>query len=61
MSKILIIDDDPDIVTAVHMVLENAGYQVLDAAHENVGVMVIKEVRPILFSIEVMMDTASYG
>ncbi|MEJ2550422.1 MAG: response regulator [Anaerolineales bacterium] len=61
MSKILIIDDDPDIVTAVHMVLENAGYQVLDAANGKEGVKVIKEDRPNLIILDVMMDTATEG
>ncbi len=61
MSKILIIDDDPDIVTAVHMVLENAGHQVLDAANGKEGVKVIKEDRPNLIILDVMMDTATEG
>ena len=31
MFKILVIDDDPDIVTTVRMTLESGGYEVISA------------------------------
>ncbi len=61
MSKILIIDDDPDIVMAVRMVLENAGHQVLDAENGKAGVKALREDRPDLIILDVMMDTATEG
>jgi len=39
MAKILIIDDDPDIVTAVRMCLESVGHQVLEAKSGKEGLM----------------------
>ncbi len=61
MSKILIIDDDPDIVMTVRMVLENAGHQVLDAGNGKDGVNVLRQDRPDLIILDVMMDTATEG
>jgi len=61
MSKILIIDDDPDIVMTVRMVLENAGHQVLDAENGKAGVKLLREDKPDLIILDVMMDTATEG
>jgi CheY-like chemotaxis protein len=61
MSKILIIDDDPDIVTTVRMVLENAGHEVLEAENGKAGVKVLREDKPDLIILDVMMDTATEG
>ena len=36
--KVLVIDDDPDIITAVRLTLENAGYQIVSASSGQEGV-----------------------
>ena len=61
MAKILIIDDDPDIVTAVRMCLESVGHQVLDAKSGKEGIDVIKANRPELIILDVMMETKTEG
>jgi CheY-like chemotaxis protein len=61
MAKILIIDDDPDIVTAVRMCLESVGHQVLEAKSGKEGIDVIKANRPELIILDVMMETKTEG
>jgi CheY-like chemotaxis protein len=61
MAKILIIDDDPDILTSVKIVLESAGHKVLEATNGKTGLKVLKEDRPDLIILDVMMDTATEG
>jgi CheY-like chemotaxis protein len=46
MAKILIIDDDPDIVLAVRLCLEDAGHEVLEAGNGTEGLGKIKAERP---------------
>ena len=61
MAKILIIDDDPDIVTSVRVVLEGAGHEVLEAVNGKAGLKVLQEDQPDLIILDVMMDTATEG
>jgi CheY-like chemotaxis protein len=61
MAKILVIDDDPDIVTAARMTLENAGHTVIEAPNGTIGLERIKEERPDLIVLDVMMDTHTEG
>ena len=61
MAKLLIIDDDPDIVLAIRMCLEAEGHQVLDAANTVEGLAKIKADRPDLIILDVMMDTTTEG
>jgi CheY-like chemotaxis protein len=61
MAKILIVDDDPDILTSVKIVLESAGHDVLEATNGKTGLKVLKEDRPDLIILDVMMDTATEG
>lgn len=61
MAKILVIDDDPDIITAARMTLENAGHTVLEAPNGSEGLARIKEERPDLIILDVMMDTHTEG
>jgi DNA-binding response OmpR family regulator len=60
-EKILIIDDDDDLVHALRLPLEAAGYKVSRAASGNEGLQKIKEVRPDLIILDVMMDTTTEG
>ncbi|GAB4541881.1 MAG: hypothetical protein Kow0063_33180 [Anaerolineae bacterium] len=61
MAKILIIDDDPDIVTAVRMTLESVGHQVLDAPGSEEGLAMLQAERPDLIILDVMMETHTEG
>jgi len=61
MPKILVIDDDPDIVTAVRMTLESAGHQVASASTGHEGLQKIKSEVPDLIILDVMMETHTEG
>jgi CheY-like chemotaxis protein len=61
MAKILIIDDDPDIVTSVRMCLEGEGHVVIDAPSGKEGIAVLKNNRPDLIILDVMMETQTEG
>ena len=61
MFKILVIDDDPDIVTAVRMTLESGGYQVSSASTGREGLEKIKTEIPNLIILDVMMETHTAG
>jgi CheY-like chemotaxis protein len=60
-AKILIIDDDPDITEAVRVILENKGYEVLNALDSSEGMNRLKEARPDLIILDVMMRTSQEG
>lgn len=61
MSKILIIDDDPDIVLAVRINLESEGYDVIEASSGEQGIEKIKSEHPDLIILDVMMETKTEG
>lgn len=61
MAKILIVDDDPDLVLAVRLCLESAGYQIAEAKNGTLGLEKIKADRPDLIILDVMMDTTTEG
>jgi two-component system, OmpR family, alkaline phosphatase synthesis response regulator PhoP len=52
---ILVVDDDPDLVEAVSMKLENESYRVAKAYDGNEAWQKIKEERPSLIVLDVMM------
>lgn len=60
-GRILIIDDDPDITEAMTVVLENKGYEVRSAADGDEGMARLKEARPDLIILDVMMRTSREG
>jgi len=53
---ILIVDDDPDFVEVSRMVLEKAGYQVISAANGEQGLRAMRQERPDLVILDVMMS-----
>ena len=61
MTKILIIDDDPDIVTSVRLTLEREGFQVIAAENGTEGLNKIAYEHPDLIILDVMMDTMTEG
>jgi len=60
-GRILIIDDDPDITEAMTVVLENKGYEVCSAQDSTEGMERLKEARPDLIVLDVMMRTSQEG
>lgn len=55
MPKILIIDDDADIVEAMRLVLEKSGYQVIIAVDGNEGLGKARAEKPDAIILDVMM------
>ncbi len=60
-GRILIIDDDPDITEAMTVVLENKGYEVARAQDGAEGMERLRESRPDLIILDVMMRTSQEG
>ncbi len=60
-EKILIIDDDDDIVLAMRLPLEASGYRVSRAKNSKEGLEKVKEVNPDLILLDVMMDSTTAG
>jgi len=61
MARILIIDDDPDIVLAARLCLQSAGHEVFDASNSDRGLSLLEEIKPDLIILDVMMDSATEG
>ena len=59
--KILVIDDDPDVVEAIRLTLEANKYAVYSASSGTEGLKRIKELPPDLIILDVMMDTTTEG
>lgn len=60
-AKILIIDDDPDLVEVIRLTLESKGYEVYSAASGADGLEQVKETDPDLIILDVMMDYTTEG
>jgi CheY-like chemotaxis protein len=60
-EKILIIDDDPDLVEVVRLTLQASGFQVFSAAGGAEGLQKVKEIDPDLIILDVMMDYTTEG
>lgn len=61
MAKILIIDDDPDIVEAMKVVLESRNYRVRIARTGEEGLREARRDKPELIILDVMMETGDKG
>jgi CheY-like chemotaxis protein len=61
MSKILIVDDDPDFVEATRIVLEGAGYETASAASGDESLRVIRAEKPDLIILDVIMSSILDG
>ncbi len=60
-KKIVIVDDDIDIITVVESILTAKGYQVLSANDKKEGLELIKRQKPDLAILDVMMTTPFEG
>lgn len=54
-KKILLVDDDPDFVEAVKVIVESGGYEVRVASDGKEGLEAVAEDRPDLIILDVMM------
>jgi DNA-binding response OmpR family regulator len=61
VAKILIVDDDPDIVEAVQFFLEKAGHQIACAYSRAEGATKLEEFNPDLLILDVMMEQPDDG
>jgi len=60
-KKILIIDDDIDLVEAMRLTLENEGFEVIDAQDGQKGLEKIHQEKPDIVLLDVMMETQDEG
>jgi len=60
-TKILLVDDDQDLVDILTMVLEGRGYEVVSASDASEGLAQADAERPDLIVLDVMMPEATEG
>jgi len=60
-KKILVVDDDIDVVAVLQTILENEGFEVVTAHNKVDGIKKAKEEKPALAVLDVMMTTHFEG
>jgi CheY-like chemotaxis protein len=60
-AKILLVDDDPDLVEAMRMVLEENGYECVHALSGSRALELLPREKPDLMVLDVMMDDMTEG
>lgn len=60
-TKILLIDDDPDFLKSMKLILESASYKFVDADNPREGMEKIKSEKPDLILLDIMMDSLFDG
>src|SRR5512139_1317408 len=60
-KRILIIDDDPDFITATRAVLAGAGYEVDSSSKAAEAMTRVRTFEPDLIVLDVMMETGTSG
>ena len=60
-TKILIVDDDIDVITVIETILNKKGYKVITAMNKEEGMKKIREEKPDLAILDVMMTTHYEG
>lgn len=58
---ILCVDDDPDVLTSLKIVLESGGYAVVTTADGKSGVQAFRDSRPDLVLLDLMMEEIDSG
>ena len=61
MPRILILDDDVDLLTGQQMYLESKGYEVVTATNQDEALVLIQEQRPDLVLADLMMEHYDSG
>jgi CheY-like chemotaxis protein len=60
-KKILIVDDDIDVITVIKAILTKEGYEVISAGNKEEGIAMMKAEKPDLAILDVMMTTHYEG
>jgi len=60
-AKIVVVDDDKDIRDSLQVILESNEYTVTTAANKNDGLQMIKDAKPDLSILDVMMESYQDG
>jgi len=60
-KKILIVDDDIDVITAIETILTKQGYEVFSAMNKKEGLEMLRKIKPNLAILDVMMTTHYEG
>lgn len=60
-KKILLVDDDPDIISAFEAILSNKGYHIITAFNKTDGISKFNTQLPDLVILDVMMDEEHDG
>jgi DNA-binding response OmpR family regulator len=55
LARVLVIDDEPDVLIVCRMNLEHAGHEVHVAESAEIGLAIAREVRPDIVVLDVMM------
>lgn len=61
MAKVFIVDDDPDVVEAVQVLLTDNGYEVGSASSRKDGMVAVGDFKPDLLILDCMMESADSG
>ncbi len=61
MAKVLIVDDDPDVVEACTLFLKKEGYEIASACSRETGMQAISESIPDVLILDVMMEQPDDG
>lgn len=61
MAKVLIVDDDADVVNACELILKKEGYEVGSASNREDGFTAIEGFQPDLIILDVMMEQPDDG
>jgi DNA-binding response OmpR family regulator len=61
MAKVLIVDDDPDVVEAGRLVLEKEGHELASAVNREDGLRAIESFKPDVLILDVMMEQPDDG
>jgi len=61
MIRVLLVDDDPDFIEANSIVLEASGFEVLTASSGADGLRMVKEEKPDVVILDVMMENTDEG
>jgi CheY-like chemotaxis protein len=60
-ARVLVIDDDQDFRASVRSLLEGRGYEVFEAVSGHDGLRKVKECKPDVILLDVMMETTEEG
>lgn len=60
-AKILVVDDDADLVAAISTILEVKDYEVATASNKDEGMAKVRDFKPDLMILDVMMSTWQDG